>query len=154
MNKTNHPITPLAERFAAKCSPPNKRGCVLWLGYRLPGGYGRISVGGKSGRLLIASRVAWELAHGPIPVGACVLHKCDEASCVNAEHLYLGSHYENVMDSVRRNRRKLKLTEADIPRIRLMLNSGRLHESIAEEFGVSRSLISQIRAGVRWRHVK
>lgn len=153
MNKTNHPITPLAQRFAVKCAEPDKRGCVLWLGSRLPFGYGRISAGGKGGRLLIASRVAWELVHGPVPIGQCVLHRCDTPACVNVEHLYLGSHYDNVMDSVKRKRRALKLTPAKVRAIRKMLTAGVMQHEIATQFGICRPLVSSIKSGRRWKHV-
>lgn len=63
--------------------------------------YGQVRVGDKMKK---AHRVAWESAHGPIPDGLLVLHKCDNPPCVNVEHLYLGTHADNARDRESRGR--------------------------------------------------
>lgn len=98
--------TPLAVRFWRRVN--KTEGCWLWTGARqnrggrAGGGYGLID--GKNH----AHRVSWELTHGPIPPGMCVLHKCDVKHCVNPEHLFLGSPAQNTRDMLikRRNRNK------------------------------------------------
>ena len=51
-----------------------------------------------------AHRVSWQLHHGPIPDGLWVLHHCDVGHCVRPDHLYLGTHAENVRDALKRKR--------------------------------------------------
>jgi predicted CXXCH cytochrome family protein len=65
------------------------------------GGYGYLSVFGRKAR---AHRVSWELYRGPIPKDALVLHRCDVRSCINPDHLFLGSQQANVRDAVSKGR--------------------------------------------------
>ena len=70
--------------------------CELWPGYVDPKtGYGVKKVKGK---LVGAHRWTWMQAHGPIPVGLCVLHRCDVRNCVNLDHLWLGTKAQNNAD--------------------------------------------------------
>jgi len=65
--------------------------CWLWMGCTDRAGYGVLS-----GRR--AHRISWELHHGSIPPGKIVRHRCDNPSCVNPDHLLLGTHYDNAVD--------------------------------------------------------
>ena len=97
-------FVPLQARFEAMVSRadgPDQ--CHLWTGSTTGPGYGQIG-GGKKGVVLLAHRVAWELAHGPIPDGMCVLHKCDVRACVNPTHLFLGTKKDNTHDMLRKGR--------------------------------------------------
>lgn len=87
----------LRERFEAKVSPEPMSGCLLWTGCVDAKGYGLIAADGRSTG---AHRVAWMLAHGPIPDGQWVLHHCDNPGCVNASggHLFLGTNLDNIRD--------------------------------------------------------
>lgn len=77
-------------------------GCWEWTGSRTaPGWHGRVSVNGV---MVMAHRVSWEMAHGPIPEGLSVLHHCDNPPCVNPDHLYLGTAKDNARDMVARGR--------------------------------------------------
>lgn len=76
--------------------------CVLWTGYIKPDGYGQTKV--IDGRQWIAHRRAWFEAHGPIPDGMLVLHRCDTPSCVNVDHLWIGTQLDNMRDMVAKGR--------------------------------------------------
>lgn len=91
---------PLPERFWAKV---NKTGeCWLWTASFDGRGYGQIGAG--PGRNKRSHRVAWELTYGPIPEGMYVCHHCDTKACVRPDHLFLGTHGDNVRDMIAKKR--------------------------------------------------
>lgn len=73
------------------------RHCWLWIGYLNLKGYGLFFSEGKN---IKAHRFSYEFFVGPIEPGKMVLHKreCNERSCVNPNHLYMGTHNDNVRD--------------------------------------------------------
>lgn len=72
-------------------------GCWVWQGYRHkpPRDYGEMSYRGKTWR---THRLMYRLIHGPIPSGFVVCHKCDNTGCINPDHLWLGTHHQNMSD--------------------------------------------------------
>src|SRR5688572_336575 len=76
-------------------------GCWIWRGCKISGGYGTVGVGGK-GSYKSVHRASYEIHHGEIPDGLVVMHKCDTPSCVNPDHLTVGTKGENNRD--RRNK--------------------------------------------------
>lgn len=103
-------VRPLAVRFREKVGFPNSNGCKIWLAGKAHFGYGKIKSGGTFSPNLLAHRVAWMLANGPIPKGLCVLHKCDVPACVNPEHLFLGTKADNNEDKMCKGRHRVKRT--------------------------------------------
>lgn len=76
-----------------------KRECWEWQGTRLPSGYGRIGIAGKGqGVTDLTHRVAYRIANGEIPPGMEVCHTCDNPPCCNPDHLFLGTHADNMRD--------------------------------------------------------
>lgn len=149
-----NPVRALAERFAEKCGPQLPNGCIEWQAFRLPHGYGQIQEGRAGSRKLLAHRAAYELQHGPIPSGMNVLHRCDNPSCVNTEHLFLGTQADNVYDMVSKGRQSWKektpwqkLTPNDAVKIVRLRRLGYTHQRIADLFDVSRPLVSTLLAG-------
>ena len=147
------PAVTTLEHFYAKVGD-GPDGCKLWTGAVIPGGYGQLT---HNRRHYMAHRFAYELAHGPIPGGLCVLHRCDRPACVNPHHLFLGTIADNNADKVAKGRSSsgeqngmAKLTEADVRVIRCAPG---LHREIAERFGVSRGLVGMIRRRDIWREV-
>jgi hypothetical protein len=120
----------------------------------MPNGYGQIH---SKGQTAYAHRVAWELANGPIPEGAFVIHSCDNRRCVNPDHLRIGTYLDNIGDMTGKLRHahgvkngQAKLTVKQVKAIRAA--SG-VHTDIAERFGVSQALVSMIRTRRIWKHV-
>ncbi len=91
---------------------PEIGNCHLWTGGFVAGthhgkpakriGYGRICH--PEGKDLLVHRVSYELYVGAIPPGMYVLHRCDDTRCCRKEHLFLGTHDENMADMVAKKR--------------------------------------------------
>lgn len=142
-------------RFFRFVHPEPNTGCWLWSGARFKAGYGSFGIAGRGTQY--AHRVAWELARGPIPPGVEVCHRCDVRACVNVEHLFLGTHRDNVRDAKAKGRHahggrhgNAKLTDEQV---REALNSTETQAELAARFGVTRQAISDIRRGSRWSHL-
>lgn len=139
-------------------------------------GHATISVFGER----LAHRVSWIIHFGPIPKGdgfhgTCVRHKCDVPSCVNPEHLELGTHQDNMRDMMQRGRaptkeakraiaikwtqhrrgerwHAAKLSNQQSNSIKERRARGETTTALAKEFGVSQSLVSRITRSERRHH--
>jgi hypothetical protein len=90
----------VAERFDAFVQRTTE-GCWGWSGGTDGHGYGHLYWNGRQHK---AHRISWTLAHGPIPPGLCVLHRCDNPACTRPDHLFLGTNRDNSVDMSRKNR--------------------------------------------------
>lgn len=152
---------PLEERFWEKVS--KGEGCWEWTAGRHTQGYGMIVI---ERRNTPAHRVSYELAHGPIPDSLHVLHKCDNPPCVRPDHLFLGTHADNMRDARNKNRLVAhrgskhgcaKLTEKQIGKIRATysfrgMNGGWTLKELAAKYGVTFHAIWRIVARKTWQH--
>ena len=144
----------LPRRFAKKCGSQTVDGCIPWLGYKTAKGHGVIQTASTGSRKTCAHRIAWVLKHGDLAPKILVLHRCDNPSCVNVDHLFLGSAKENTADMVSKKRHMWrnplpwqKLNAVDGERIRDLRRSGCTQQQVADWLGVSRPLISMIESG-------
>lgn len=128
------------ERFWSKVDRDG-HGCWEWLGYRLKG-HGRF---GMNGKVEYAHRVSWRLERGEIPDGMCVLHKCNNKSCVNPDHLYLGDYKDNAIDrSIDGTNPKMKMSACDVMLLRDLFEIGTDYKSLAWLFSISESSVHRI----------
>lgn len=151
------PRIPIEDRFWQKVAVGSPERCWPWLGGKVGRGYGKTTVEGRSAR---ANRVAYTLAHGPIPDGAVVRHTCDNPPCCNPAHLITGTHADNSADAVERGRtyrgirhHRARLTPEDVRAIRLSRNGGQSFRSLAADYGVSKTAIQHVIYGRSWAHV-
>lgn len=139
--------------------------CWLWTAFT-ENGYGMFW---RDGRPQRASRVAWEFLRGPIPKGLWVLHKCDVRSCVNPDHLYLGTVEDNVKDMMDRGRQRSgnttatavkgeacslsKLKSKQVLEIRRLHELGLSERAIGRKFGVEHNTVGAIIRRRTWKHI-
>jgi hypothetical protein len=115
--------------------------------------YGQISIDGVHWS---AHRLAWTLHREEIPAGVEVLHKCDNPTCVNPEHMVLGSRTDNMQDMVLKGRTRSLLTAEDVQAIRKEYAAGATLDELAARYGNERMGRWGIRNIVRrrvWRHI-
>lgn len=134
--------------------------CWMWTASLRPNGYGQLKFAGSAGRK--AHRVSWALAHGPVPDGSSVCHRCDNPACVRPSHLFLGTQTDNMRDKVIKGRNVIsrlrgsdignsKLSPDDVMEIRRLRNvEGRRLAEIAGRFDISYGTVSEIATGRTW----
>jgi hypothetical protein len=132
-------------------------GCHRFTGAHDRGGYGRIWA---EGIWYLPHRLAWSLAHGPIPQGMRVCHTCDQPDCCRVDHLFLGTAKDNTADMVAKGRGKIgmlrlnaKLDPDKVREIRRLHSEGLHPREIAPRFGVHFMTIRYVVRGLTWRDV-
>lgn len=165
-------VTPPEVRFATKYVVDLASGCWLWIAALNNKGYGVMGAGPRGAGITYAHRFSWLLRHGPVADDLEVCHKCDNPRCVNPDHLFLGTHSDNMKDAANKQRmargkrsgahtkperRRLgedhghhKLTEQAVQEIR---GSGQSNRALATKFGVNERTISGVRNHESWRHL-
>ena len=125
-------------------------GCWNWTACKNSRGYGKWSWK----KLDAAHRFSFRFYRGGIPKGKSVCHSCDNPGCVNPDHLWIGTHTQNMQDMMRKDRMprgenhpSTKLTDAQVLEIRTRTAKGETHTSIARELNVVRQTISKIASG-------
>jgi hypothetical protein len=140
------------------------------MGAKNHGGYGVMTVSGGAQKR--ATHIAMLLFHGVrVPRGSIVCHHCDNPSCVNPEHLFLGTHRTNADDMRSKGRSKYQsrihmrriatgesnghasLNENMVRTIRNRVASGEQQIRIAADLGISASAVNHVWRRTSWKHV-
>ena len=135
-------------------------GCWEWLAGKCKG-YGRVKFRINGSLEVLAPRVSWFLTHGIIPDDRFVLHECDNPGCVRPEHLYLGTHADNMRDKAERGRAASSRRGMGHPNARLSdeqaveirrrwVADGIRQKDLAAQYGVSQSTIWNVIHGERY----
>lgn len=95
---------PLEDRFWEKVQKNSEDGCWRWTAALNENGYGVIRTGGKTPGNTLAHRLSYRIHYNVDPGDLDVCHRCDTPSCVNPNHLFLGTHKENMHDSINKGR--------------------------------------------------
>ena len=150
----------LLERFWFCVDAGSEDECWEWRGAKTDKGYGNITIEGKS---VGAHRASWIIHYRYIPGELHVLHRCDNKSCVNPKHLFLGTNWDNVQDKTKKNRHykgtdvwQSKLIEDDVRKIKNLYSTGNYsHRKLASIFGLqNHGTVGKIIRGDAWKHVK
>ena len=150
----------LWDKLHARVSIDPNTGCWNWTGAKLATGYGRIYLGMYEGKkeFALTHRLAYALHHEGLRPDLEICHKCDNPSCFNPEHLFQGTHAENMADKVMKNRQPRgedvhcsKVTPDLVRQIRM----GYLPVSqvTAKFLRISMSTLRAIATGKTWTHL-
>ena len=119
--------------------------------------YSIIKIGGKNYK---AHRVIYEIVFRKLTAGECVLHRCDNPSCCNPDHLFVGTQLDNIRDRDNKGRtadkRGIKNGRSDLTEdgVRFIRSSDKRVSVLAKKFKVSRQTVHEIKTGKKWKHVK
>lgn len=143
--------------YVLKHLRPTTGGCLEWPYAKSEKGYG-IVFDFRHKKTCRVHRLIWESVNGE--TNEQVLHKCDNKACANIDHLYAGSHANNVQDALARNRYKKgrkhylsTLNETQVVEILYWLAAGFGVSEIARKYETSSGAVKGIKAGKSWKHV-
>jgi hypothetical protein len=140
------------KRFSSRYVVNARSGCWEWIGTKDKDGYGKFGQlwGGR------ATRFSYSHYKGEIPRGMFVCHSCDNPSCVNPDHLWLGTPADNMRDrnlkgrQAKHDRIRPTITKEVAYRAQQEMRDGLTQKSAAEKYGISRGMASMVARGLTW----
>lgn len=134
----------------------NEQGCFICISHKPDKkGYPNYRFNQKRWRM---HRYIYLTQKGEIPEGMCVCHSCDNPTCINPAHLFLGTIKDNTMDMVRKGRQakgeRINLAKLNEEIVRLIKSSTEKRPVLARRFSVSVQTITDIRKGKSWKYVR
>jgi len=119
----------------------------------------------REGKRYRIHRYVYISHYGEIPVGNVICHKCDNPSCINIDHLYMGTQADNMRDMIQRGRGKYearsgndhpmaKANEQMVREIWFMLRMGFSVTELAKHAPIKQPMISHIKARRHWAHLE
>lgn len=164
------------QKFLDRIEIDEQTGCHNWTGRISSQGYGLMRLSGVS---YLASRISYTILYGEFPAELCCCHHCDNPKCVNPEHLFLGTHADNMTDKTKKGRGNqpsgerhgsvtkplsrprgvkhglAKLDDAKaLEIVRLRKEEGLFHRDIAKRFGVCHAIVGRIINRKIWTHLE
>ena len=146
------------DRFWKRVDKRSLDECWPWLGAKGKTGYGTAVL--KRGSNIYAHRAAYLIHKGEIPAGIFVLHHCDNRSCVNPGHLFLGTALDNSRDMKSKNRhphgsthQNAKLTEAEVILMRKLSTEGWRNIELVRRFDLAPATVCRILQRKQWVHI-
>jgi len=169
-----------ADRFWSSVITGTPEQCWYWKRCLTPNGYGRFTFAQK---WFMATRVAFRFTYGADPYPCYVLHRCDNPLCCNPDHLFLGTHADNMSDGAKKNRfasgdkngqrthpetnwvrshpettrgennGRSKLTADDVRLIRTLWSNGTTSTDLARMFGITDSCAWNAATRRSWKHL-
>lgn len=133
--------------------------CWNWIKSKNQDGYGRMMWERKT---YCAHRISYRFYFGDFDQSLCVCHKCDNPSCVNPNHLFLGTHKDNMIDRDKKNRNsgakgeknsKAKFNKKIVLEIREAIKNGESNISLSKKYKVGADTISNIKNNKTWSHI-
>jgi len=148
------------QKFYSNIKVNPETNCWEWIGNKDKKGYGIFKGYGFTHR---AHRFSWLLHKGEFPNEFYVCHKCDNPPCVNPDHLFLGTQFDNMQDMIQKgrgpkvygtNNPRANLSDQDVMEIRRLWDVEKTSpKELSIMFSTPKSTINQIISGNTWKHL-